>query len=105
MTSSRMRRVVVCLISSTARAKSARWAGDGGRGPRSVRTVMCMLIDAGLAALAVWLAFVLRLEEHWVGFLYEVPWFFLIAILATIESFRRFGLYRSPLRYGAGGVV
>ena len=28
-------------------------------GPRVVRTVMCMLIDAGLAVFAVWLAFLL----------------------------------------------
>ena len=74
-------------------------------GPRSVRTLMCMLIDAGLAAFAVWLAFVLRLEEHWVKFLYEVPWIFPVAMLATIESFRRFGLYRSPLRYASGAMV
>jgi len=74
-------------------------------GPRVVRTVMCMLIDAGIAAFAVWLAFVLRLEERWVEFLYEVPWIFPVAMLATIESFRRFGLYRSPLRYASGAMV
>jgi FlaA1/EpsC-like NDP-sugar epimerase len=74
-------------------------------GPRSVRTAMCMLIDAVLAAIAVWLAFVLRLEEHWVEYLYEVPWIYPVAMLATIESFRRFGLYRSPLRYATGAMV
>ena len=74
-------------------------------GPRSVRMAMCMFIDAGLAAFAVWLAFVLRLEGRWVDFLFEVPWIYPIAMLATIESFRRFGLYRSPLRYATGAMV
>jgi FlaA1/EpsC-like NDP-sugar epimerase len=74
-------------------------------GPRGVRTAMCMFIDAALVAFVVWLAFVLRLEEHWAGFLYAVPWIFPVAILATIESFRRFGLYRSPLRYASGAMV
>jgi len=66
---------------------------------------MCMLIDAALAALAVCLAFVLRVEGQWIDYLYEIPWIFPVAIVATIESFRRLGLYRSPLRYATGAMV
>jgi len=74
-------------------------------GPRSVRAAMCMLIDAGLVAFAIWLAFVLRLEGQWYEYLYEIPWIFPVAVFSTIVSFRQFGLYRSPLRYVTGEMV
>jgi FlaA1/EpsC-like NDP-sugar epimerase len=64
-----------------------------------------MLIDAVLAASAVFIAFVLRLESRWIQFLSEVPWLFGVAILATLAAFWSFGLYRSPVRYATSAIA
>ncbi len=74
-------------------------------GPRRLRIAMSMAIDAVLVAAAVWLAFVLRFEAHSLAYLYQIPLIFPVAMLATIVSFRHFGLYRSPLRYASGAMV
>ena len=75
------------------------------RGPRGVRVGLYMLIDAALAASAVFLAFVLRLEGRWGEFLSEVPWLYAMAIVATVSVFWSFGLYRSPVRFATSAIV
>lgn len=74
------------------------------RGPRGVRVGLYMLIDGALAAAAVFLAFVLRLEYRWSEFLAQVPWLFGAAIVATVASFWSFGLYRSPVRFATSAI-
>jgi UDP-N-acetylglucosamine 4,6-dehydratase len=75
------------------------------RGPRGVRVGLYMFIDAALAALAVFMAFVLRLEAHWSEFLSEVPWLYAAAVIATITAFWTFGLYRSPIRFATSAIT
>ena len=58
------------------------------RGRRGVRVGFYMLIDAALAVIAVFMAFVLRLESRWSEFLAEVPWLYGAAIIATIIALR-----------------
>ena len=74
------------------------------RGPRRVRVGLYMLIDGALAAVAVFLAFVLRLEYRWSEFLAEVPWLIGAAIVATVAAFWSFGLYRSPVRFATSAI-
>jgi len=64
-----------------------------------------MLVDAALAAVAVFLAFDLRLESRWSEFLSEVPWLYGAVILATITAFWSFGLYRSPVRFATSAII
>jgi FlaA1/EpsC-like NDP-sugar epimerase len=75
------------------------------RGPRGVRVGLYMLIDAALAATAVFMAFVLRLEHRWSEFLSEVPWLYAAAIAATLATFWSFGLYRSPVRFATSAII
>ena len=74
------------------------------KGPRRIRVGIYIVIDAILAVFAVWLAFALRLEGGSDEFLGSVPWIYPIAVIATVESFRLFRLYRSPLRFATGAV-
>ena len=74
------------------------------KGPRRTRVGIYIVIDAVLAIFAVWLAFALRLEGGSDEFLGSVPWIYPIAVIATVESFRLFRLYRSPLRFATGAV-
>ena len=74
-------------------------------GPRRARVGLYMLIDAALAASAVFLAFLLRLENRWSEFLSEIPWLFALTVLTTVAVFWNFGLYRSPVRFATSAIV
>ncbi len=66
--------------------------------PRRAKQFVVMLLDAGLALFATWLAYSLRLDMlHWP--LEQQWWVYGLAVVLSLPVFVRFGLYRAIFRY------
>ncbi len=66
--------------------------------PRAVKQWSVVVLDVGLAIVATWVAFTLRLDAlHWPSG--AQWWVYLLAPLLAVPVFVRFGLYRAIFRY------
>ena len=73
--------------------------------PRRIKQLTVMLLDAGMALVATWVAFSLRLDMlHWP---LDGQWtVYVLSVVVAIPVFIRFGLYRAIFRYtGLGAMV
>lgn len=77
--------------------------------PRPVKRIIVMIVDAGLAIFAVWLAYYLRLGQFLP--LWEITGGFrplpvvIVAVFSSIPIFMLFGLYRVIFRYAGAPAV
>ena len=77
--------------------------------PRPVKRIIVMIVDAGLAIFAVWLAYYLRLGQFLP--LWEITAGFrplpavIVAVFSSIPIFMLFGLYRVIFRYAGAPAV
>jgi FlaA1/EpsC-like NDP-sugar epimerase len=77
--------------------------------PRPAKRIIVMIVDAGLAIFAVWLAYYLRLGQFLS--LWEITAGFrplpavIVAVFSSIPIFMLFGLYRVIFRYAGAPAV
>ena len=66
--------------------------------PRAVKQWSVVVLDIGLAIVATWVAFTLRLDAwHWPSG--DQWWVYMLAPMLAVPIFVRFGLYRAIFRY------
>ncbi len=66
--------------------------------PRPAKRLLVLALDAGLCVLAVWLAFLLRLEKF-VPLTGPAMWAALSSVVLALPIFLSAGLYRAIFRY------
>ena len=84
-------------LTASIRLYIARISHDSLGLPRSAKRTIVMLVDGGLAIIAVWLALYLRLGE-W-NYISSNQWLSVGMALAAIPIFWIFGLYRALFRH------
>lgn len=67
--------------------------------PRSKKRLILIMIDASIAPIALWVAFVLRMEEIFPRYLAESIWLIPLAPLLLVGAYASQGMYSAVTRY------